>query len=98
MKSFYTVLCGSFDLLFPWKSIWKAHVPTKIAFFTLSAALGKIIMVDLTYAIQGLFLFIGLTEHEQEQTAVRVLNICCFIVKLLWSCGFSYSVFLGCNR
>lgn len=61
MKSFYTVLCGSFDLLFPWKSIWKARVPTKIAFFTLSVALGKIIMVDLTYAIQGLLLFIGLT-------------------------------------
>ena len=61
VKSFYTVLCGSFNLLFPWKSIWKAHVLNKIAFFTWTAALVKIIMVDLTYAIQGLLFLIGLT-------------------------------------
>lgn len=32
--------------MFPWKSIWKAKVPSKVAFFAWSAALRKILTID----------------------------------------------------
>uniref|UniRef100_A0A2N9HY77 Reverse transcriptase zinc-binding domain-containing protein n=1 Tax=Fagus sylvatica TaxID=28930 RepID=A0A2N9HY77_FAGSY len=41
------VVCVLFLLLlFPWKMIWKAKVPPRIAFFSWSAALGKILTID----------------------------------------------------
>ena len=31
---------------FPWKSIWKPRVPTRVAFFLWTATLGRILTVD----------------------------------------------------
>ena len=46
VKSFYRVLHAGNAQNFPWKSIWRVKVPTKVAFFTWSAALRKILTMD----------------------------------------------------
>jgi hypothetical protein len=46
VKSFYTHLTSPGLGYFPWKSIWKAKVPPRVAFFVWTAALGKILTAD----------------------------------------------------
>ena len=46
VKSFYKELTQVDHFPFLWKSIWKVKVPTRVAFFTWTAALGKILTID----------------------------------------------------
>jgi hypothetical protein len=46
VKDFYSHICPSSYVLFPWKSIWKEKVPPRIAFFSWTAALGKLLTID----------------------------------------------------
>ncbi|XP_042977702.1 uncharacterized protein LOC122308443 isoform X1 [Carya illinoinensis] len=46
VNSFYKVLTAQQHISFPWKSIWKVCVPSKVAFFSWTAALGKILTID----------------------------------------------------
>uniref|UniRef100_A0A2N9IUI4 Reverse transcriptase domain-containing protein n=1 Tax=Fagus sylvatica TaxID=28930 RepID=A0A2N9IUI4_FAGSY len=46
VKSYYKVLSSPGGGLFPWKSIWKVKVPPRVAFFSWTAALGKILTAD----------------------------------------------------
>uniref|UniRef100_A0A2N9H162 Reverse transcriptase zinc-binding domain-containing protein n=1 Tax=Fagus sylvatica TaxID=28930 RepID=A0A2N9H162_FAGSY len=43
VKSFYQVLHPPTRPLFPWRSVWKSRVPSKVAFFVWTAVLGKIL-------------------------------------------------------
>jgi hypothetical protein len=46
VKDFYSHICPSIYVFFPWKIIWKAKVPPRIAFFSWTAALGKLLTID----------------------------------------------------
>ena len=46
VKSLYNSLCPGNGLSFPCKGIWKVKAPLKVAFFTWTAALGKILTLD----------------------------------------------------
>ena len=46
VKSYYTVLLCRNSHSFPWKSIWKVKVPSKVAFFTWTATKGKILWCE----------------------------------------------------
>ena len=46
VRSYYSLLSQPSRSFFPWKSIWKAKVPTRVAFFTWTAALERILIVD----------------------------------------------------
>uniref|UniRef100_A0A2N9HVH9 Elongation factor P C-terminal domain-containing protein n=1 Tax=Fagus sylvatica TaxID=28930 RepID=A0A2N9HVH9_FAGSY len=46
VKDYYVCLCPPLVASFPWKIIWKAKVPPRIAFFSWTAALGKILTID----------------------------------------------------
>uniref|UniRef100_A0A2N9GJ71 Reverse transcriptase zinc-binding domain-containing protein n=1 Tax=Fagus sylvatica TaxID=28930 RepID=A0A2N9GJ71_FAGSY len=46
VKDYYSCLCTSPSVFFPWKIIWKAKVPPRIAFFSWTAALGKLLTID----------------------------------------------------
>jgi hypothetical protein len=46
VKSFYKVLACKEVVHFPWRSIWRAKVPLKVAFFAWSAVLEKILNLD----------------------------------------------------
>jgi hypothetical protein len=46
VKEYYRYLSmASFDF-FPWKSIWTAKVPPRVAFFSWTAALGRLLTID----------------------------------------------------
>jgi hypothetical protein len=45
VKSFHKALLQPpIHSSFPWRSLWKVKVPTRVAFFTWTAALGKILL------------------------------------------------------
>uniref|UniRef100_A0A2N9IDI8 Reverse transcriptase zinc-binding domain-containing protein n=1 Tax=Fagus sylvatica TaxID=28930 RepID=A0A2N9IDI8_FAGSY len=46
VSSYYRVLSSRDDSSFPWKSIWKPKVPSRVAFFVWAASLGKILTAD----------------------------------------------------
>ncbi len=46
VKSYYYCLGSSRNRSFPWKSIWKVKVPPRVAFFSWTAVLGKILTID----------------------------------------------------
>ena len=46
VKLYYTVLSGRNSHSFPWKSIWKVKIPSKVVFFTWTAVKGNILTLD----------------------------------------------------
>jgi hypothetical protein len=46
VKSFYNTLQSGESSFFPWKRVWKVKAPSRIAFFTWTVALGKILTID----------------------------------------------------
>jgi hypothetical protein len=46
VKLFYKALSNPATETFPWKSIWRTKVPSRVAFFGWSAGLGKILTHD----------------------------------------------------
>ena len=46
VKDYYSLLVGSIDFCFPWKSIWQQKIPARVAFFVWTAPLGKCLTVD----------------------------------------------------
>lgn len=46
IRSYYKAFRVHNGECFPWKSVWGAKVPWKVSFFTWTAALGRILIVD----------------------------------------------------
>ena len=46
VKDYYSILVGSNYYCFPWKSIWKQKIPSRVAFFVWAVALGKCLTID----------------------------------------------------
>jgi hypothetical protein len=46
VKSFYKALSNLANEVFPWKSIWRSKVLSRVAFFGWTASLGKILTHD----------------------------------------------------
>ena len=46
VTDYYSILVGSNDYCFPWKSILKQEIPSHVAFFIWTAALGKCLMIE----------------------------------------------------
>uniref|UniRef100_A0A7N2KWC1 K Homology domain-containing protein n=1 Tax=Quercus lobata TaxID=97700 RepID=A0A7N2KWC1_QUELO len=46
VNAYYRILVGPIIYGFPWKSIWKQKIPSRVAFFVWTAALGKCLMID----------------------------------------------------
>uniref|UniRef100_A0A7N2N3H8 TIR domain-containing protein n=1 Tax=Quercus lobata TaxID=97700 RepID=A0A7N2N3H8_QUELO len=46
IRSYYQVLTKSFDQSFPWKTVWKSKVPSRVASFVWTATLGNILIID----------------------------------------------------
>ena len=46
VRGFYRSFYPSTSLSFPWRMIWQSKVPPRVAFFSLSASLGKILTID----------------------------------------------------
>ena len=46
VRDYYNILVGNTFLGFPWKSIWKQKIPSRVAFFVWTVALGKCLAID----------------------------------------------------
>ena len=46
VSNYYQALLGVCTQSFPWKSIWKQKVPSRVAFFVWIVALGTILTID----------------------------------------------------
>ena len=46
VSSYYQALLGVCTQSFPWRSIWKQKVPSRVAFFVWTATLGMILTID----------------------------------------------------
>jgi hypothetical protein len=46
VKEYYRYLDSASCAPFPWKSIWKAKVPLRVAFFSWTATLGRLLTID----------------------------------------------------
>uniref|UniRef100_A0A7N2L766 Reverse transcriptase zinc-binding domain-containing protein n=1 Tax=Quercus lobata TaxID=97700 RepID=A0A7N2L766_QUELO len=46
VSDYYRILAGTAFFGFPWKSIWKQKIPSRVAFFVWTAALGKCLTID----------------------------------------------------
>ena len=46
VTDYYSILVGPNDYCFPWKSILKQEIPSHVAFFIWTAALGKCLMIE----------------------------------------------------
>jgi len=46
VRSYYKVYNSNTLLSFPWKTLWKLKVPTKVSFFLWIVALGRILTTD----------------------------------------------------
>ena len=58
VKSFYQVLHPPTRPLFPWRSVWKSRVPSKVAFFVWTTVLGKF-SLQITFVKGGCLSWIG---------------------------------------
>ena len=46
VNDYYRILVGSTDFYFPWKSIWKQKISSRVAFFVWTVALGKCLTIN----------------------------------------------------
>ena len=46
VNDYYRILVGSTDFCFPWKSIWKQKISSRVAFFVWTVALGKCLTIN----------------------------------------------------
>ena len=46
VRDYYRILAGTTSFGFPWKSIWKQKIPSRVAFFVWTAALRKCLTID----------------------------------------------------
>ena len=46
VNAYYHLLVGHSEQFFPWKSIWKQKIPSRVAFFVWTAVLGKCLTID----------------------------------------------------
>lgn len=88
VKSFYKVLfIGGSIFSFPWGSIWKVHVPTKVAFFAWTSALGKILTID-NLCHRNIIIVDWCCMSKQHGESVDHLLLHCIMPSGLWSLVF----------
>ena len=87
VKDYYNCLCTSPSVFFPWKIIWKAKVPSRIAFFSWTAALGKLLTIDNLRKRQ-LIIVDWCCLCKQSGESVDHLLLHCSMARELWSLVF----------
>ena len=84
VSAYYHLLVGHSEQFFPWKSFWKQKIPSRVAFFVWTAALGKCLTIGNLRKRKVCILD---WCYMCNCNCVYVLTIFSFIARLLWSCG-----------
>ena len=88
VSSYYQAFLGVCTQSFPWRSIWKQKVPSKVAFFVWTATLGTILTIDNLRKKKVLILD-WCYIHKSNEESIDHLILHCPIVYELWSMVFT---------
>ena len=89
VKDYYSLLVGSIDCCWPWKSIWQQKIPTRVAFFVWTAALGKCLTVD-NLRKRKIWILDWCYMSKCNGESVDHLFLHCLVVRDLWSMVLVY--------
>jgi hypothetical protein len=88
VRSYYSCLLQPAQSYFPWKSVWKSKVPTRVAFFTWTVALEKILTVD-NLRKRRVIIVDWCCMCKVHGESVNHLLLHCSVAQELWSLIFS---------
>jgi hypothetical protein len=88
VKSFYNQISSNGAGSFPWKIIWKAKVPPRVAFFSWTAASGKILTMD-NLSRRGIILASWCCMCKADGESIDHLLLHCPYAKELWDMIFT---------
>ena len=90
VSDYYRILVGTTFYGFPWKSMWKQKIPSRVAFFVWTAALGKCLTIDNIRKRKVRILdWCYMCKGNGES-----VDLYSFIVLLLWIYGLWFWVYL----
>ena len=84
VKDYYSLLAGSIDFCFPWKSIWKQKILTRVVFFVQTAALGKCLTID-NLRKRNIWILDWCYMCKCNGESVNHLFLHCLVAMDLWS-------------
>ena len=87
VKRYYRSLSPLSPILFPWKLIWKVKVPHRVAFFSWTATLGKVLTID-NLRKRGLIIQEWCCMCKRSGEDVDHLFLHCSVAMELWSLVF----------
>ena len=88
VRSFYSALIQPSYSYFPWRSVWKAKVPSRVAFFLWTAALGKILTTD-NLQKRRVTILDWCCMCKADGESVNHLLLHCPVARDLWNMIFS---------
>ena len=83
VKDYYS-LVGFNDCCFPWKSIWKQKIPSRVAFFVWTVALGKCLMIENLHK-RKVWIMDWCYMYKCNGESVDHLFLHCLVAMDLWS-------------
>ena len=84
VRSYYSVLIQPSRNSFPWRSVWKSRVPTRVAFFSWTATLGRIFTID-NLRKQRILIIDCCCICKSNGESVNHLLLHCPIAQELWN-------------
>ena len=88
VRSFYSALIQPSSSYFPWRSVWKAKVHSRVAFFLWTAALGKILTTD-NLRKRRVTILDWCCMCKADGESVNHLLLHCPVARDLWNIIFS---------
>ena len=88
VKSYYKTLTSNGEACFPWKSIWKAKVPPRVAFFSWTATLGRILTAD-NLRRRHVIIVSWCCMCKADGESVNHLLLHCVYAKEFWDLAFA---------
>jgi hypothetical protein len=89
VKSYFGSLTCSGRTRFPWKSVWRTQAPLRTAFFTWSAALGKILTID-NLRKRHIIIVDKCSLCKRDGESVDHILLHCDVASALWNNIFSH--------
>ena len=87
VKSYYSYLSTPSPRSFPWKGVWKSKVPPRVAFFSWTAALGKVLTID-NLRKRGLILVDWCCLCRESGESPDHILLHCKVARELWNMVF----------
>uniref|UniRef100_A0A2N9HQK9 Reverse transcriptase zinc-binding domain-containing protein n=1 Tax=Fagus sylvatica TaxID=28930 RepID=A0A2N9HQK9_FAGSY len=84
VRSYYSVLVQSSDTYFPWKRVWNSKVPSRVAFFIWTVALGRILTTD-NLRRRRILILDWCCMCQSDGESVNHLLLHCRVAQELWN-------------